>query len=331
MKTFLRILAVAILAVTVAAAFTSCGGKEITVKINDAGVITEATAKTGRRIRDILADAQISLGEKDETDPQADSKLTEDVSEIIVNRYAKVVIVRGSQTKEAELTGGTVEDALKSAGFTLKENEVVDTDLKALLKDGMKITVSEGVLVTLTADGKTIKAAAAVGSTVKEFLEQQGVEIGKDDVCTEKMDEVLTDGMMIALKRVTFKEETKKETINYETKNEYSSSLDSGKTQVRQQGVNGEKEVTYKVKYIDGKEMSREAVSEKIIKEAVSQIVVNGTKGGSQQSSQSSDGGNSGSGEKTVVSKTPVMNCDGSGHGYYEIVYSDGSTEYVEF
>ena len=34
---------------------------------------------------------------------------------------------------------------------------------------------------------------------------------------------------------------------------------------------------------------------------------------------------------KTVVSKTPVYNCDGSGHGYYEITYSDGSTEYEEF
>ena len=34
---------------------------------------------------------------------------------------------------------------------------------------------------------------------------------------------------------------------------------------------------------------------------------------------------------KSVVSKTPFYDCDGSGHGYYEIVYSDGSKGYEEF
>ena len=34
---------------------------------------------------------------------------------------------------------------------------------------------------------------------------------------------------------------------------------------------------------------------------------------------------------RSVVSRTPFYDCDGSGHGYYEIVYSDGSIEYEEF
>jgi uncharacterized protein (DUF305 family) len=32
-------------------------------------------------------------------------------------------------------------------------------------------------------------------------------------------------------------------------------------------------------------------------------------------------------GEKTIVTKEKVYDCDGSGHGYYHIVYSDGSTD----
>jgi ABC-type enterochelin transport system substrate-binding protein len=31
--------------------------------------------------------------------------------------------------------------------------------------------------------------------------------------------------------------------------------------------------------------------------------------------------------EKTIVTKEKVYDCDGSGHGYYHIVYSDGSTD----
>ena len=65
---------------------------------------------------------------------------------------------------------------------------------------------------------------------------------------------------------------------------------------------------------------SRKKVKEKVIKEPVSKIVTEGTKEKPQQSSQKS----SGSG-KHIVSKRKVPDCDGSGHGYWEIKYSDGT------
>lgn len=34
---------------------------------------------------------------------------------------------------------------------------------------------------------------------------------------------------------------------------------------------------------------------------------------------------------RTVVSKTPVPSCGDPNHGYYEILYSDGTMEYVEY
>ena len=44
-----------------------------------------------------------------------------------------------------------------------------------------------------------------------------------------------------------------------------------------------------------------------------------------QQSQQEQPAG------KTVVSKENFPDCDGSGHGYYEIHYSDGSVEYQQY
>ena len=78
---------------------------------------------------------------------------------------------------------------------------------------------------------------------------------------------------------------------------------------------NGEKEVTYEVTYVDGREESREAKSETVIKEAVNQKVVMGSKPQG----------------KTVISKQAIYDCDGSGHGYYIIKYSDGSVECKDF
>lgn len=59
----------------------------------------------------------------------------------------------------------------------------------------------------------------------------------------------------------------------------------------------------------------KKAVKEEIIKEAVNQIVVQGAKPAG----------------KTVVSRERVDDCDGSGHGYYIITYSDGSVEYEDY
>ena len=52
-----------------------------------------------------------------------------------------------------------------------------------------------------------------------------------------------------------------------------------GITKTTQEGVDGEKEVKYLVTYEDDEEVSREAVSETIIKEAVNEVMVVGTKG----------------------------------------------------
>lgn len=116
------------------------------------------------------------------------------------------------------------------------------------------------------------------------------------------------------------KQEKKTEEIAFSVETQKSSSMYVGSSKVTREGVNGSKEVTYQITYVDGKEESRKKVKEKVIKEPVSKIVTEGTKEKSQQSSQKS----SGSG-KHIVSKRKVPDCDGSGHGYWEIKYSDGT------
>ena len=61
-------------------------------------------------------------------------------------------------------------------------------------------------------------------------------------------------------------------------------------------------------------EEARKKLSEKVLKEPVAEIVIKGTKPA-----------------RTVVSRQKVMDCDGSGHGYWIITYSDGTTSYQEF
>ncbi len=337
-KKSLKVIALVLAVCSVMFCMTACG-KDVKVKINDAGVITEADANTGMTIKEVLEKAGVSLGEKDETEPKAEEKL-DSAEEITVKRYAKVTVKQGKDEKTVELVGAKVEDAVKKAGFKLDDSTELDVDKDAYLKDGMVITISKGVEVSLTADGKTNKYKTHA-ETVKDFLDEQKITLGKDDEVSPKLDDKIKEGLKITVKRVEYKEETKKENIAFETEENQSSSLNVGETQVTQEGSNGEKEVKYKVKYVDGKAVSKEKISEKVTKEPVNEIVTVGTavqsndtnSGGNNSVSQNSQSEQQSSAQqgKQVVSKQKVLDCDGSGHGYYVITYSDGSVEYEEF
>jgi len=79
----------------------------------------------------------------------------------------------------------------------------------------------------------------------------------------------------------TFSEPTEVVPIDFGEKQQDDSTLKKGDTKNIQEGVAGEKEIVYRIKYKDGKEISREIISESIIKEPIDKIVAIGTKTGS--------------------------------------------------
>ena len=327
---FGKILALVMAVCMLSCCLVACGGKEIALTVNDRGTKTEVTANVGNTVAQVLEKAQITLGEKDETEPAKDAKITEDVKEIIVKRYAKITVVLGDEKKEIEVVGGTVEDAIKKAGYTLDGGITSDTPATDYVKDGMTITLTKGLTVELTMDGKTTTISTSA-KTVADLANE--LKLGADDELSEKAETAITDGMKLTVRRVEYKEVKETEKISFETEERYSDSISSGSSEVTQEGVDGEKEVTYKVKYVDGKEDSRKSVSEKVTKEPVNKIVTYGT----ASDDSGYDGGNQGGGSdstpagRTVVSRQQVPDCDGSGHGYYIITYSDGSEEYEEY
>lgn len=75
----------------------------------------------------------------------------------------------------------------------------------------------------------------------------------------------------------TFKTETKTVDIPYETKREYDDSMASGESEEIQEGVNGKKEVTSKIPYLNGIQQGTATTSEKVITPATPRILKIGT------------------------------------------------------
>lgn len=298
--------------------FTACKAQTVTVRINDGNVQTIAEIPSSSTVRQAIDEAELSLAEKDEVTPSMDTVLKAD-DVIQLSRYADITINRGGEVQNLSLVGGKVSDALDKAGIKLKKNEIVNFNTDAYLTDGMEIVVTECVTVHFTADGNT-EDILTTACTVSEFLDNQGVELGSDDIVSKPLKAVIDSDTELSVKRITFKTVTETEDIKYETVYKTSSSMKEGTSKVSKKGKNGQKTVKYRITYTDGKESEREVIKEKVITEPVDEIVVRGPK----KKAPSSGG-------KTIKSKQKVANCNGDGHGYYVITWSDGSVTYEEY
>ncbi len=177
------------------------------------------------------------------------------------------------------LAKGTVEEVLNRTGIKLAENQSVSPSLNTVITGDMNIYVYNTKTINLTTKGVEMSVRAPEG-TVEDSLNILGYGITDDDILSVDRNAQIEDGMSITLKKVTYVDEVSTEKIAYDTVEKESDELTTGESEVTQNGVDGEKEVTKRCKYIDGKYDSTKVVGEKITKEPVDKIVVNGTKRG---------------------------------------------------
>ena len=140
-----------------------------------------------------------------------------------------------------------------------KISEILDENHIIVLPDETVFPTKDSEIGT----NKTIKIAK-VGSEESEIVE-----------LADSQDAISLEQVLGNYTTITEKIETVEEKIPYETITKNSSSVSSKDraTQVLQQGKDGLKKVTYKVKYQNDIEISRTKIKEEVIKKAVNKIV----------------------------------------------------------
>lgn len=221
---------------------------------------------------DILAQAGITLSENDEVlrvDTDGAVSLT------IIRAFDVEVVYRGESFK-VKCAGGTVSSAIEAAGITLSGAETVTPDLGSEVSPGTVIEIVADSYVILTADGET-REIATKAETVAEFLNEAGVKLSENDILSVDENAEVYDGIEITVQRVEYKDEVRTEIVDYGFVTEETDSMYLGVTSIERYGVEGEKEVTYKCKYIDGELVDEEVISEEITKEPIDQLELIGT------------------------------------------------------
>lgn len=176
-----------------------------------------------------------------------------------------------------ETTERTVEKFIEEHEIDYVDGvDELDVKLDDKIKDNMEIRVTKAFDIKVKADGKTT-TLTTLPITAGEVLNQLGIKVGKNDIVEPSEETQLASGDKVVVKRVTFGKKSKKETVEYEVVYQEDSSMQIGQMEVSQEGRDGRIKKIYKVKYIDGKEVSRKLVDTKTLKKVKDKIYTYGT------------------------------------------------------
>ena len=190
----------------------------------------------------------------------------------------EVSVNNNGAVKKLIIAGGTVADALKQAGVKLGENQISVPPVSTEIKSDTDIVILNAKKISLTADGKTQDVLIPYGR-VGESVILAGIRLSQDDILSVDRNTKVEDITELSIKRVIYKNVNVTESVPFESKKENSDEIDLGDSKLKTKGVDGEKLVTKRVKYIDGEKDDEKVISEKITKKPVDEVTLVGTKG----------------------------------------------------
>ena len=205
------------------------------------------------------------------------NNLTDDGTFHVLSAH-EVSVKNNGVIKKIIVSGGTVADALKQAGVKLGENQISVPSASTEIKSDTDIVILNAKKVSLTADGKTQNVLLPYGK-VGESIILAGIRLSQDDILSVDRNTKVDDISELSIKRVIYKNVSVTEAVPFESKKENSDEIDLGDSKLKTKGVDGEKLVTKRVKYIDGEKDDEKVISEKITKKPVDEVTLVGTKG----------------------------------------------------
>ena len=191
--------------------------------------------------------------------------------------FRSIKITVDGKTQTLTTTDDLVSKILAKANVAVTEHDAITPALDAQVGPDHIIAIEKAFEITLL-DGDEEKKVWSTSNTVADFLKQYNIQLNEFDRVEQKMDELVVPASEIQVVRVEKVTDVVEEETNFAVETKKEDSLLKGKEKIVQNGVNGTVSRTYEVVKENGKEVSRNMMSEKTIKEPTKKIVAVGTK-----------------------------------------------------
>jgi len=175
----------------------------------------------------------------------------------------------------------TVREAIERADIIINDGDNVEPGLDAEINaDNFFINIFRARPVVVK-DGKITKYIMTASQDLKTIVKQAGLTLyDGDDVEFVPNTDFLETGIANVYKitRNGGRTLTVEEEIAFTERTEKDYNLEFGRSEVRQLGEVGVKKSTYNIQYVDNEEVSRELISEEVVKAPVERVVAVGAK-----------------------------------------------------
>ena len=227
-------------------------------------------------VADAIKAAGLTLSKSDSVSLSQNTRLEPDM-EITIARFFTVNIDLKGEKMTKEVPAGTVADALAYLDIKLAQDDTINVKLTDEVSENMDITIGELLNINIDLRGEKLTKKVPSG-TVKDTLAYLNIKLDKSDAVNMNLEQEISENADIKISRITYKETTKTESVAYNTVYKNTDSLYKGETSVESNGLDGERNVTLREKYVNGNLISSEEIKSEITQNPVDEVILNGTK-----------------------------------------------------
>lgn len=259
---------------------TSTSHDQHLVTIHDSGdeitIVTRAAT-----VADALKQAEISVSSRDIIEPSLTEKIVAKSYQINIFRARPVVIVDGTKEIRVMTAEQSPRQIAKAADVTLYDEDT--TEFKRVDSvligggAGIKMVINRATTFNFTLYGKRF-VARTQATTVGDVLKEKGITLGTDDGVSLPETTPVTEGMELNVWRNGKQTVTQEEVVARPVEEVKDADKAVGVREVKEDGSDGKRNVTYEIETKDGVEVSRKEIASVTTLEAVKQVIVVGTK-----------------------------------------------------
>ncbi|WP_277345749.1 resuscitation-promoting factor [Nocardioides sp. JQ2195] len=273
------VLAVLVAAVALALIGTSYGyakmNKEVTLSLDGE---TKTIHSNGSTVEEVLADEDIKIGEHDQVAPGLDEKVNEG-TRISVQFGRQLELSVDGKTSTHWVHSDDVDSALAEIGRRFEDADLSASRGAAIDRGGMTLEVVTPKEFTLKVGAKKAMNKEIAGFTVADVLKELDVKADKNDIVKPARKTELKPGMDIVVTKVrVVSKDVDDEAIDFETVERSDSSMYDDESETVRDGVEGARDVTYRLEYRNGQLFRTKVVKADVSKQPVDEIVKVGTK-----------------------------------------------------
>ena len=232
----------------------------------------------GSTVGDVLDAQGIDVSEHDVVAPSVDEQVS-DGDRITVRFGRELELKVDGEPQSYWVTATSVSTALSQIGRTFTGADLSASRGAEISREGLVLSVTTPKTFQIkVGDGKLVKKHLAA-LTVEDVLHKLGVKFDKDDVVKPALDTEVADGDRVVVTKVkVLTKSVDGEAIHFDTVEKSDSSMLKGEQKVERAGVDGRRDVTYRLTYRNGKLVTTKVLRQDVTRKPVAELLTVGTK-----------------------------------------------------